>query len=317
MADAIDLCSLPADSVPAQFRVATYFDLKTHPFRHADLFERPDVTNVVSAVRKIGAYAEQWLKENLPRLESERDVSVRTDETPNNAPSRGHFRVVLEPGACFFPASVFGVADGKEVHTLYVARDACVTGNIYLDKGSIYIGEGTTVERGATIKGNAIIGDRNEIRMGAYFRADIVTGNDGTFRGELKNVMMLDQANFPHPSYVGDSICGYMSHFGNQATTANLGIFAGVVDSSKRKNLMLRVDDKVYDLGGPKLGVIMGDFSQVGCNSVSDPGTFMGTYTIVYQLTRLNKGFYGPNVLLKNKPMEHGIIEVTPLESLA
>jgi len=62
--------------------------------------------------------------------------------------------------------------------------------------------------------------------------------------------------------------------------------------------------------------VILGDFSQVGCNSVADPGTFFAPYTIVYQLTRVNRGFYGPNVLIKNKPMEHGVIEIVPLTSL-
>jgi len=57
----------------------------------------------------------------------------------------------------------------------------------------------------------------------------------------------------------------------------------------------------------------MGDFSQVGCNSVADPGTFLGPYTIAYALTRINKGFYGPNEVLKNKPMEHGVVEKVSL----
>ena len=316
MAEVIDLMSLPAEEVPAQFKVETYFDLKSRPFEHAALFAMPGVTSVVAVVRSIGKYTAKWLEENLPRLESERGERALEDTTPHNAPSFGHFRVVLEEGACFRPSAVFGVEDGKAPNTIYVAAGACVAGDICLDKGSIYIGEGTTVERGATIKGRSVIGKKNEIRMGAYFRADILIGNGGTFRGELKNVVMLDRANFPHPSYVGDSICGFMSHFGNQATTANLGIFAGVVESDKRKNLHLAIDGKTYDLASPKLGIILGDFSQVGCNSVSDPGTFLAPYTIVYQLTRINKGFYGPNVLLKNKPMEHGVVEITPLAPL-
>ena len=64
------------------------------------------------------------------------------------------------------------------------------------------------------------------------------------------------------------------------------------------------------------MGICMGDFSQVGCNSVSDPGAFLKPYTIVYALTRIKKGFYGPNEVLKNKPMEHGIIERAPLTPL-
>ena len=127
---------------------------------------------------------------------------------------------------------------------------------------------------------------------------------------------MMDKANFPHPSYVGDSICGYFTHFGNQATAANLGIFEGLKEKKKRKNLLFKIGDKTYDIGRPKMGVIMGDFSQVGCSSVADPGTFLGPYTIAYELTRLTKGFYGPSEVLKNKPMEHGIIERAPMKSL-
>ena len=126
----------------------------------------------------------------------------------------------------------------------------------------------------------------------------------------------MNKANFPHPSYLGDSACGYMTHFGNQATAANLGIYEGLRDPDKRKNLVLKVDGKAIDLGKPKMGICMGDFSQMGCNSVSDPGTFIGPYTIAYQLTRLTRGFYGPHEVLKNKPLEHGVIERVPLEPL-
>jgi NDP-sugar pyrophosphorylase family protein len=128
-------------------------------------------------------------------------------------------------------------------------------------------------------------------------------------RGELKNTVLLDKANFPHPSYVGDSVCGFMSHFGNQATAANLGIFEGLREGDERKNIVVKAGGKSYDLGKPKMGICLGDFSQVGCNSVSDPGTFLGPKTIVYSLTRITKGFYGPNEILKNKPMEHGVVE--------
>jgi hypothetical protein len=316
MASVIELLKLPADQIPPQFKVERYFDLKAHPFKHEAFFKDPRVTNVVGAVRAIGAYVTKWLAENLPKLEAERKAKILTDAVPNGAPASGHFRIAIEPGATFLPSCIVGVAAGKPSFTLYVAAGASVAGDICLDKGGVYIGEGTTVERGATIKGPAIIGKKNEIRMGAYFRGDILIGDGGTFRGELKNVLVLDKGNFPHPGYVGDSLCGYMSHFGNQATAANLGIFEGVREPSKRKNLVMKVDGKQYDLGGPKLGIILGDFSQVGCNSVADPGTFLAPYTIVYQLTRLNRGFYGPNVLVKNKPMEHGVIEITSLQSL-
>ena len=316
MSDAINLVTLPAGEVPDQFKLETYFDLTAYPFEHSAVFSAGGASNLVAVVRGNGKYIAGWLDENMPKLAARDDVEVLEDAPPKGEPCCGHFKAVIQKGACFHPSHVFGVADGKTPNTIYLGAGARVAGDVYLDKGSIFIGEGTTVERGAAIKGSAIIGKKNEIRMGAYFRGDTLIGNGGTFRGELKNVIMVDKSNFPHPSYVGDSICGYMSHFGNQATTANLGIFEGVRDPDKRKNLRLRVDDKQYDLGSPKLGIIMGDFSQAGCNCVFDPGTFLAPYTIIYQLTRINKGFYGPNVLIKNKPMEHGVVEMTPLDSL-
>jgi len=316
VSETIKLLELPREKVPPPLQVETYFDMKAHAFAHKALFQDPGVTNVVSAIHAIGRYVKAWLAEKLPALEGEREVEVLTDTTPNNAPSQGRFRIVLEKGAAFNPSRVVGAADGGSAFTLYVASGASVSGSIHLDGGSICVGEGTLIEDGATIKGPAIIGKNNEIRSGAYFRGNLLIGDGGTFRGELKNVVMFDKANFPHPGYVGDSLCGYMSHFGNQATAANLGIFAGVQERDKRKNIVLKHDGNAYDLGGPKLGIILGDYSQVGCNSVADPGTFLAPYTIVYQLTRLNKGFYGPNVLLKNKPIEHGVVEIVPLNPL-
>ena len=133
---------------------------------------------------------------------------------------------------------------------------------------------------------------------------------------EMKNTVLMNKANFPHPSYLGDSICGYMAHFGNQATTANLGIYEGLRETAKRHSLKIRFGGKTYDLGTPKMGVVMGDYCQVGCNCATDPGTFLKPYTIAYTLTRIAKGFYGPNEILKNKPMAHGVIERSPLRPL-
>lgn len=315
MSDPIKLLDLPLEEVPPPLRIETYFDMKAHPFAHEALFQDPKVTNAVNAIHAISGYVKAWLSDNLPKFEAERKVEVLTDSAPGNAPAQGRFRVVIEKGAVFNPSRIIG-ADGDSVSTLFLAAGANVSGIIYLDSGSIYVGEDTLIEDGSSLKGPTIIGKKNEIRGGSYFRGNLLIGDGGTFRGELKNVVMFNKANFPHPGYVGDSLCGYMSHFGNQATAANLGIFAGVQERDKRKNLVLKHDGKAYDLGGPKLGIILGDFSQVGCNSVADPGTFLAPYTIVYQLTRINKGFYGPNVLLKNKPIEHGVVEITELAPL-
>jgi hypothetical protein len=303
----IKLKDLKPEEVPACLKAEFYFDFKAHPFAHEALFTRS--TNVVGVLGEINKYAVGWLKEFLAANSAGKETYE--DKAPGCSQVLGRFKVVLEEGAVFAPSAIIGVTKPDATsHTVYVSRDACVFGSvIYLADGDIVIGQGTTVEPGAAIKGPAIIGKKNDIRQGAYFRGDIITGDGCTFRGELKNCVMMDKANFPHPSYVGDSLCGYMTHFGNQATSANLGIFEGIRDPEKRQNIRLQIDGKTYDTGRVKIGVIMGDYSQVGCNSVADPGTFMGPFTITYALTRLTKGLYGPHEILKNKPLEHGVIE--------
>ena len=108
--------------------------------------------------------------------------------------------------------------------------------------------------------------------------------------------------------YLGDSICGYKCHFGNQVTAANVNIFG------TKEPLSLKTGGTTIPLGRRKIGIVMGDYCQVGCNSVSDPATFLLPRTIVYSLSRINSGIYGPDEILKNKPMERGVIERAPLK---
>jgi hypothetical protein len=300
---ALNLTELDAAKVPQKLKAEYYFDFKAHPFAHAALFEGRNARSVVDAVAGIHDY----LGAALPRIVGEAKAARKKTQADFAARSTGKFTVLLEEGAVFEPGFVVG---GDKPATLLVGRDARLLGvNVWLDGGDVAVGEGTVIEPGVGIKGPAAVGRKNEVRSGAYFRGDVITGDGCTLRGEAKNTVFMDKANFPHPSYLGDSACGYATHFGNQATSANLGIFAVFA----RDPIVLEVDGKDYSLGRPKLGIVMGDFSQVGCNSVSDPATFLAPWTIVYQLTRLNKGFYGPHELIKNKPMEHGVVERSPL----
>ena len=307
------LAELSKDEVPADLRAETYFDFEAHPFAHQALFDQTN--SVYSAILAIDDYVTGWLRDTIAAKREGAQVLV--DETPIPARTRGVFEVILEDGAVFEPAMVIGGKADAKRHAIYLEAGASVIGSvIFLDKGCVYIGANTTVEPGVTIKGPTVVGKDTEIRMGAYLRGDCILGDGCTIRGELKNVVMMDEANFPHPSYVGDSACGYMTHFGNQATSANLGIYEGLRDRDKRKPIIIRCDGRAYNFGNPKMGICMGDFSQVGCSSVADPGTFLKPYTIAYALTRITKGTYGPNEVLKNKPMEHGVIERSPLRPL-
>jgi hypothetical protein len=298
MADVLKLKDLDASKIPAVLKPEHYFDFKAHPFAHSALFSHPGVTSVVSAVGKIKEYSDQWLAKTIA------GKGPKAKRLSMTGPAIGVCNVFVEEGVVFQPSAII---PGKKPGNIYVEKGAQVVGAaLYVDSGDIYIGAGTIIEPGVGIKGPCIIGPSNEVRQGTYFRGSIITGAKGCYRGEIKNAVMMDETNFPHPSYVGDSLCGYKTHFGNQATTANLGIYYHV---GGKGNITVDVDGKRYDLGVYKMGIIMGDLSQVGCNSVSDPATFLGPRTIVYQLSRINKGFYGPDEVLKNKPIEHGIVE--------
>jgi len=326
--EVIKLQSLRKEDIPADLRAETYFDFNTHSFEHQGLFERAD--SVYAAILGIDEYATKWLADTIAKKRSA--AKAFNNKAPKPAHIIGNFEVLLEDGVVFEPARIIGrvpplrgpsqkdegsrLAGSHDLrYSIYVGKDAKIIGtDIYLENGSIYIGAGTTVEPGVGIKGPVIIGKETELRQGAYLRGDCIIGNGCVIRGEIKNCVLMDKANFPHPSYLGDSLCGYMTHFGNQATTANLGIFAGLVEKHKRKPLVIRCNGRAYDIGNPKMGICMGDYSQVGCNCVSDPGTFLKPYTITYPLARISKGFYGPNEILKNKPLEHGVIERSPYE---
>lgn len=306
-----DLAKLGSEDVPEQLKVGYYFDFEKHPFRHQDLFETSGVNSVVSVLGRIDSYTKDWLAKTIAAGREETNPKALTQDNFESR-SSGPFKALVEEGAIFEPVFVQGSRLEDRTYTIYVTKGARVIGaNIFLDEGDIYVGEGSKIEPGVGIKGPTIIGQNNDIRQGAYFRGDVITGDGGTFRGELKNAVMMDEANFPHPSYVGDSLCGYKTHFGNQATTANLGIYAIILG---KENVEIKLNGRAYDLGRPKIGIILGDYSQVGCNSVSDPGAFLAPYTIVYQLSRINKGFYGPSEVLKNKPLEKNIIERAPFE---
>lgn len=310
--EVIKLADLKKEEVPADLRYEAYFDFKAHPFEHQKLLETTN--SVPRAIYAIHDYTVKWLAEAIAKKRA--SAKSYKNEVPHNptALKVGNFEVLLEEGAVFAPTVVIGSSKPDAGSIIYLAKGAKVLGScIYLDKGAIYLGENVMIEPIVGLKAPSIIGDRTEIRQGAYLRGDVIVGTDGVLRGELKNAVLMDWANFPHPSYHGDSICGYHTHFAAGMGTANLSIYGGIVPNAKRKNMTITCNGKTYDIGGTKMGVCLGDFCQCGANGRTDPGTFLKPYTVVYMLTRVTKGFYGPNEVLKNKPLEKGIIERAPL----
>ena len=156
----------------------------------------------------------------------------------------------------------------------------------FLFNDKIIIGSGTIIEPGAFIKGPAIIGNHSEIRQGAYIRGDCLIGN-GCVVGhatEMKGSIMLDGAKAPHFAYVGDSILGKGVNLGAGTKLANLKMIGG--------SITVTVDKKRYDTGRRKLGAILGDHTETGCNSVTSPGTLMGPSSVVYPAVTVPGGYY-------------------------
>lgn len=151
---------------------------------------------------------------------------------------------------------------------VWVHKTADVFESAYLGAPCI-IGPETQVRHCAFIRGSALVG------------ANCVVGNSV----ELKNVILMDNVETPHYNYVGDSILGYHSHLGAGGITSNL--------KSSRDNITLRRKDEnykvveEYETGLRKIGAFMGDWVEVGCNSVLCPGTLIGPHTNVYPLSRV------------------------------
>ena len=112
----------------------------------------------------------------------------------------------------------------------------------------------------------------------------------------------LSSPRLPHTGYCGDTLLGHHAHFGCGAVTANFPLFAG-----SRPAITLR--GARYDLGRRKFGAVLGDYCQLGCGSVTEPGCLLAPNTHAYPLSRLPRGVYGPRELLKNRPR----IERAPL----
>ena len=144
---------------------------------------------------------------------------------------------------------------------------------------NVWIGEGTEIEKTVKIKGPAIIGRGCEIRQSAYIRENVLIGDNVVVGNstEVKNAILLNGAQAPHFNYVGDSILGNKAHIGAGVILSNLKSTGGLVK--------VRYGTESLETGLRKLGAILGDFAEVGCNSVLNPGTIVGKHSIVYPLS--------------------------------
>lgn len=145
----------------------------------------------------------------------------------------------------------------------------------------------------AYIGAPCIIGANSEVRHCAFIRGSALVGENCVVGNsvELKNVIIFDNVQVPHYNYVGDSILGYRSHMGAGSVTSN-------VKSDKTLVVIKRADEQI-PTGIKKVGAMLGDFVEVGCNSVLNPGTVIGRNSNVYP-TSCVRGVIPANSIWKN-----------------
>ena len=144
------------------------------------------------------------------------------------------------------------------------------------------------------IGSNVIIGPGTEVRHCAFIRNNAIVGNRAVVGNstELKNVILFDNVQVPHYNYVGDSILGYKSHLGAGAITSNV--------KSDSSLISVTYGDKRIETGLKKFGAILGDFVEVGCNTVLNPGTVVGAKSNIYPLSMV-RGFVPANSIYKKQ----------------
>lgn len=164
---------------------------------------------------------------------------------------------------------------------------------------NIWIAKNAKIAPTACLNGPLIIDEEAEIRHCAFVRGNAIIGKGAVVGNstELKNVVLFNKVQVPHYNYVGDSILGYKSHMGAGSITSNV--------KSDKTLVTIKGDGICHETGLKKMGAMLGDHVEVGCNSVLNPGTVIGRNSNVYP-TSMVRGVIPANSIYKK------ITEITP-----
>lgn len=160
-------------------------------------------------------------------------------------------------------------------------------------QADVWVHKTAKVFPSAYLGGPCVIGPETEVRHCAFIRGSALVGA-GCVVGnsvELKNVILFDGVQVPHYNYVGDSILGYRSHMGAGSITSNV--------KSDKTLVVIRDGAERLETGRKKVGAILGDHVEVGCNSVLNPGTVLGRNVNVYPTSSV-RGVVPPDHIYKD-----------------
>lgn len=183
----------------------------------------------------------------------------------------------------------------KGISELIIRLGESLDSSVYEKRGeNVWVAKSAKVAPTAFLGGPCIIGEDTEVRHCAFIRGSALVGN-GCVVGnsvELKNVIIFDDVQVPHYNYVGDSILGYHSHMGAGSITSNV--------KADKTNVVIKSETDSIETGLKKVGAFLGDYAEIGCNSVLNPGTVIGRHSNVYPLSMV-RGVVSANSIYKKK----------------
>lgn len=182
-----------------------------------------------------------------------------------------------------------------KIHDFIIELGKRLPGDLYEEKGeNIWIAKSATVAPTACLNGPLIVDEDAEIRHCAFIRGNAIVGKGAVVGNstELKNVILFNKVQVPHYNYVGDSILGFKSHMGAGSITSNV--------KSDKTPVVIHNGDTTVETGLKKMGAMLGDCVEVGCNSVLNPGTVIGKNSNVYP-TSMVRGVVPAGHIYKSK----------------
>lgn len=164
----------------------------------------------------------------------------------------------------------------------------------YEVKENVWIAKSAKVFDSAYIGAPCIIDENAEIRQCAFIRESAIIGKNAVVGNscEIKNAILFDNVQVPHFNYVGDSILGFKAHLGAGSVTSNV--------KSDKSLVNIKNEDKKIETNMKKVGAMVGDNVEVGCNSVLCPGSVIGKNTTIYPLSMV-RGVVSENSIYKDK----------------
>ncbi len=164
-----------------------------------------------------------------------------------------------------------------KIHDFIISLGKSLPEDLFEERGEhIWVAKSAKVAPTACLNGPLIVDEKAEIRHCAFVRGNAIVGKGAVVGNstELKNVILFNQVQVPHYNYVGDSILGFKSHMGAGSITSNV--------KSDKTLVTVKGEDILIETGLKKMGAMLGDHVEVGCNSVLNPGTVIGRNTNIY-----------------------------------